>query len=253
MIIEVPVGTVVYDAQTGELICDLTEDGQTCVVAKGGRGGRGNARFASPTNQAPRYAEKGEKGQERWLILELKLIADVGIVGLPNAGKSTLLSKLTRARPKIADYPFTTLSPNLGVLEIDEENHYVLADIPGLIEGASQGKGLGHEFLRHIERTRLLLHLVDVSDLRVMDPVKAFELVNKEMESYSPKLLEKPQLVVGTKIDTLSDRSYIESLRKEFASRGYEFMAVSALTGEGLEELKYKIHELVRDKALRKV
>lgn len=253
LIIEVPVGTVVYDAQTGELLCDLVEDGQTCVVARGGKGGRGNARFASPTNQAPRYAEKGQKGEERWLILELKLIADVGIVGLPNAGKSTLLSKLTRAKPKIADYPFTTLSPNLGVLEIDEETHYVLADIPGLIEGASQGKGLGHEFLRHIERTRLLVHLVDISDYASLDPIKAFEIVNKEMGSHSPKLLEKKQLVVGTKIDMLSDRSIVEKLKKEFAKRGYEFIAISALTGEGLDELKYKIHQLMRDEALRKV
>ncbi|MDW8067049.1 MAG: GTPase ObgE [Aquificaceae bacterium] len=251
LIIEVPVGTVVMDAETGKILCDLVEEGQRCIVAKGGKGGRGNARFATPTNQAPRYAEKGEKGEERWLILELKLIADVGIVGLPNAGKSTLISKLTKARPKIADYPFTTLSPVLGVMAIDEETQVVLADIPGLIEGASQGKGLGHEFLRHVERTKLLLHLVDVSDARLEDPIKAFEMVNKEMEQYSPELLKKPQIVVGTKIDNLLDRSYLEALKEEFEKRGYPFTAISALTGEGLDGLKYlivnKLKEMVHE------
>ncbi|MCS7277575.1 MAG: GTPase ObgE [Aquificaceae bacterium] len=251
LIIEVPVGTVVMDAETGKTICDLVEEGQRCIVAIGGKGGRGNARFATPTNQAPRYAEKGEKGEERWLILELKLIADVGIVGLPNAGKSTLISKLTKARPKIADYPFTTLSPVLGVMAIDEETQVVLADIPGLIEGASQGKGLGHEFLRHVERTKLLLHLVDVSDARLEDPIKAFEMVNKEMEKYSPELLKKPQIVVGTKIDNLLDRSYLEALKEEFEKRGYPFTAISALTGEGLDGLKYlivnKLKEMVHE------
>ena len=251
LIIEVPVGTVVMDAQTGKILCDLVEEGQRCIVAKGGKGGRGNARFATPTNQAPRYAEKGEKGEERWLILELKLIADVGIVGLPNAGKSTLISKLTKARPKIADYPFTTLSPVLGVMAIDEQTQVVLADIPGLIEGASQGKGLGHEFLRHVERTKLLLHLVDVSDARLEDPIRAFEMVNKEMEQYSPELLKKPQIVVGTKIDNLLDRSYLEALKEEFEKRGYPFIAISALTGEGLDRLKYlivnKLKEMVHE------
>jgi GTP-binding protein len=241
LIIYVPVGTVVIDAESGKVLCDLVEDGQRCVVARGGKGGRGNARFATPTNQAPRYAEKGQKGEEKWLILELKLIADVGLIGLPNAGKSTLISRLTKAKPKIADYPFTTLSPVLGVLEVDEETHFVLADIPGLIEGASQGKGLGHEFLRHIERTRLLLHLIDVSDFRSMEPVQAFEVVSRELESYSPELLKKPQIVLGTKTDALSDRSFLEKLKEEFSRLGYEFIPVSAVSGEGLEELKYAI------------
>ncbi|MCX7989596.1 MAG: GTPase ObgE [Aquificaceae bacterium] len=241
LLIEVPLGTVVRDGEKGYVLCDLIEEGQRCVVARGGRGGRGNARFATPTNQLPRYAEKGQKGEERWLILELKLIADVGLVGLPNAGKSTLLSRLTRARPKIADYPFTTLSPVLGVMELEEGTQLVLADIPGLIEGASQGKGLGYEFLRHIERTKLILHLLDVSEGRSEDPLRAFEIISREMESYSPELTKKPQVVVGTKIDNLTDRSYLERLRREFKVRGYIFLAVSAVTGEGLEELKYHI------------
>jgi GTP-binding protein len=238
LIIDVPVGTVVKDALTGEVLCDLVEEGQFCVVAKGGRGGRGNARFASPTNQAPKYAEKGQKGEERWLILELKLIADVGLIGLPNAGKSTLISKLTKAKPKIADYPFTTLSPVLGVLELDEEHRLVLADIPGLIEGASKGKGLGLEFLRHIERTKLLLHLLDVSDGREKDPIEAFNIVNAELGEYSPQLLEKQQVVVANKIDAISNMEYLKELEKYFSERGYQFLAISALTGKGLDELK---------------
>ena len=247
LIIYVPVGTVVIDEKTGEIICDLVKDGQRCIVAKGGRGGRGNAKFATPTNQAPRYAEKGQKGEEKWLILELKLIAHVGLIGLPNAGKSTLISKLTKARPKIANYPFTTLSPVLGVMEIDEETHIVLADIPGLIEGASQGKGLGHDFLRHIERTKILLHLIDISDMREEDPIKAFEIVNKEMESYSKELLKKPQIVVGTKIDALLDKSYIEFLEREFNNRGYPFVPISAVSGENLDKLKYLIVEKLKE------
>ena len=238
LVINVPVGTIVKEAETEEILCDLVEEGQRCVVAKGGRGGRGNAHFATPTNQAPRYAEPGEEGEERWIILELKLIADVGIVGLPNAGKSTLLSKLTKARPKIADYPFTTITPNLGVMELDEERRLVLADIPGLIENAHKGAGLGHEFLRHIERTKFLLHLIDVSDSRERDPVEAFDLVNRELELYSPELAKKPQIVVANKIDALSDRGLLDKLRNYFESRGYESYAISAVTGEGLEELK---------------
>ncbi len=238
LIVYVPVGTVVKDVETEEVLCDLTEEGQRCLVAKGGRGGRGNAHFASPTNQAPRYAEPGEEGEERWIILELKLIADVGIVGLPNAGKSTLLSKLTRAKPKVADYPFTTLTPNLGVLELDEERRLVLADIPGLIENAHRGAGLGHEFLRHIERTKFLLHLIDVSDNRERDPVEAFNMVNRELELYSPELIRKPQIVVANKIDALSDRNLLKKLKDFFEEKGYKFHAISALTGEGIEELK---------------
>ncbi len=238
LIIYVPVGTVVKDAQTGEVICDLVKEGQKCIVARGGKGGRGNARFATPTNQAPTYAEKGEPGEERWIILELKLIADVGLVGFPNAGKSTLLSRLTRANPKIADYPFTTLSPNLGVMELDWDRRLVIADIPGLIEDAHKGAGLGHEFLRHIERTKLLAHVIDVSDFRERDPIEAFHAINRELELYSPELAKKPQVVVANKIDALSDKSLLRKLEEYFKSKGYDFYAVSALTGEGLDKLK---------------
>lgn len=238
LIIYVPVGTVVKDAQTGEIICDLVKDGQTCIVARGGKGGRGNARFATPTNQAPTYAEKGEPGEEKWIILELKLIADVGLIGFPNVGKSTLLARLTRANPKIADYPFTTLSPNLGVMELDWDRRLVIADIPGLIEDAHKGAGLGHEFLRHIERTKFLAHIIDVSDFREREPIQAFEAINKELALYSQELVKKPQIVVANKIDALSDKELIEDLKNYFKERGYEFYAISALTGEGLEELK---------------
>jgi len=244
--LEVPIGTVVIDAESGQVICDLKQEGQMCVVAKGGKGGRGNAHFATPTNQAPKYAEKGQKGEEKWLLLELKLIADVGIIGLPNAGKSTLISKLTKAKPKIADYPFTTLSPVLGVMELEDTNRIVLADIPGLIEGASQGKGLGLEFLRHIERTKLLLHLVDVSDQRQIEPLEAFQIVNSEMEKYNPKLLRKKQIVVGTKIDILSDRKILNKLKKEFGKMGYMFIPVSSITGEGMDTLKKVIIEQIK-------
>jgi len=251
LIIYVPVGTVVKDARTGEIICDLAKDGQRCTVARGGKGGRGNARFATPTNQAPTYAEKGEPGEERWIILELKLIADVGLIGFPNAGKSTLLARLTRANPKIADYPFTTLSPNLGVMELGWDRRLIIADIPGLIEDAHKGAGLGHEFLRHIERTKFLAHIIDVSDFRERDPIQAFEAINKELALYSQELVKKPQIVVANKIDALSDKELIEELRSYFKEKGYEFCAISALTGEGLEELKerlWKKYEEIKNK-----
>lgn len=251
LIIYVPVGTVVKDARTGEIICDLAKDGQRCTVARGGKGGRGNARFATPTNQAPTYAEKGEPGEERWIILELKLIADVGLIGFPNAGKSTLLARLTRANPKIADYPFTTLSPNLGVMELGWDRRLIIADIPGLIEDAHKGAGLGHEFLRHIERTKFLAHIIDVSDFRERDPIQAFEAINKELALYSQELVKKPQIVVANKIDALSDKELIEELKSYFKEKGYEFCAISALTGEGLKELKerlWKKYEEIKNK-----
>ncbi len=248
LIIKVPVGTVVKDAETGQIIADLTEDGQEVVVAKGGKGGRGNAAFKSATNQAPDYAEEGEKGEEKWLELELKLIADVGIIGFPNAGKSTLISVLSNAKPKIADYPFTTLSPVLGVVNLDIGKSLVLADIPGLIEGASQGAGLGHEFLRHIERTKFLIHMIDISDFAEKDPLEAFKAINEELKNYNPELLKKPQIVVGNKIDLVEDKSKIAKLKQEFNKMGYKFIPVSLATLEGVDNLKKElanIYELV--------
>ncbi len=244
LIIKVPVGTVVKDAQTGEVIADLTTDGQEVVVAKGGKGGKGNAAFKTSTNQAPDYAEEGEKGEEKWIELELKLIADVGIIGFPNAGKSTLISVLSNAKPKIADYPFTTLSPVLGVVNLDYGKSLVLADIPGLIEGASEGHGLGHEFLRHIERTKFLIHVIDISDFADKKPLEAFHAINKELENYNPKLLEKPQIVIGNKIDLIEDKTKIDTLKKEFESLGYEFIPVSLATKKGVDKLKSKLFEI---------
>jgi GTP-binding protein len=235
--VAVPPGTVVYDADSGDLLGDLTELGQELLVARGGRGGKGNARFATPTNQAPRIAEHGEPGDERNLRLELKLLADVGVVGLPNAGKSTLLAAVTAARPKIAPYPFTTLQPNLGVVVLDPETEFVMADIPGLIEGASEGHGLGTRFLRHIERTDLFLHLVDLSDLQPVDALEQFDAINRELENFNPRLMEKPQLVVLSKADITEVREGIPEVQQIFEQRGYRTLVVSAATGEGVSEL----------------
>ncbi|WP_457568123.1 GTPase ObgE [Desulfurobacterium sp.] len=245
LIIKVPVGTIVKDAETGEIIGDLVRAGEKLVVAKGGKGGKGNAAFATPTRRAPDFAEPGEPGEERWIELELKLIADVGLVGFPNAGKSTLLSKITAAKPEIADYPFTTLRPILGVAKVDDFS-FVVADIPGLIEGAHTGKGLGHEFLRHIERTKLLLHLIDLSDPS-RNPEEAFEKINTELRLHSPELAEKPQIIVGTKIDALSERSKIEKTKAYFESKGYPFFAISAVTGEGLNKLMRFVAKKVKE------
>ena len=247
LIIKVPVGTVIKDAETGEILADLVEEGQSFVVAKGGKGGRGNAAFKSATNQTPLTAEPGEKGEERWIELELKLLADVGIIGFPNAGKSTLISILSKARPKIADYPFTTLTPVLGVLQLDVNDFLVLADIPGLIEGASEGLGLGHEFLRHIERTKFLIHLIDVSDFRERDPIEAFNIINKELENYSPELIKKPQIVVANKIDALSDKTLINKLENYFSDKGFPFVAVSLITKEGVDKLVNLLREKKRE------
>jgi GTP-binding protein len=241
LIIRVPPGTVVKDAATGEVLADLVEHGQSFVVARGGRGGRGNARFASSVNQAPDFAEKGEPGEERWIILELKLLADVGLVGFPNVGKSTLLSRMTAARPKIADYPFTTLTPNLGVVDTGPTGRsFVVADIPGLIEGAHQGLGLGHEFLKHVERTRLLVHVIDAAGLD-NDPIEGFYVINKELENFNEKLARKPQIVAANKMDLPQARENLDRIKSNLEPQGYEVIPVSGATGEGLRELIYKI------------
>ncbi|MGI8827542.1 MAG: GTPase ObgE [Chloroflexota bacterium] len=242
LVIQVPVGTVVRDQQTGELLGDLTENGRMLDIAKGGKGGLGNVHFKSSTNQAPRFAEKGEPGQERWLELELKVLADVGIIGLPNAGKSTLLSVISAARPKIADYPFTTLSPNLGVVEADDYS-FVAADIPGLIEGAHLGVGLGHEFLRHIERTLVLVHVVDGSG---PDPTVALDQVNAELRQYDERLFEKPQIVAVNKMDLPETLEHWPELDRTFRDKGFHPMLISAATREGLSKLVYRISDLLR-------
>lgn len=235
--IRVPPGVLVYDAETGELLADLKSGDQDLVVVRGGMGGRGNARFATSTNRAPRHVQPGIEGEERWLRLELKLLADVGLLGLPNAGKSTLISAVSAARPKIADYPFTTLVPNLGVVRCGGFKTFVMADIPGLIEGASEGHGLGTRFLRHVERTDLFLHLVDLSDLQEGDPMERFALINRELARHNDALMRKPQLVVLTKIDIPEVRERLEAVRSAFAADGIQTLAISAVTGEGLKEL----------------
>jgi len=235
----VPVGTVVYDAETGELLHDFTQAGDRFLVARGGKGGRGNARFATSTHQAPTEHEPGRPGQELRLRLVLKLLADVGLVGFPNAGKSTLISRISAAHPKIADYPFTTLEPNLGVVMLEDLRTFVVADIPGLIEGAHAGHGLGTRFLRHIERTKLLVHLVDVSEATGRDPVHDFEVVMSELASFSREMAGKPMLVVATKIDAAQDPSRVESLQLMAAEKGLAFYAISSVTGQGIDQLKF--------------
>ena len=235
--IRLPAGTLVRDDQTGELLQDLFFEGQRFVVAEGGRGGRGNARFATPTLRAPRRAEKGEKGQERWLRLELKLLADVGLIGFPNVGKSTLLSRISSARPKIADYPFTTLVPNLGVVTREDHRPFVVADIPGLIEGASNGAGLGLTFLRHVDRTRLLIHLLDISEGPSRDAVKDFHALNHELKAYHPSLQEKMQRVALNKIDLPSVQERAANIKNQFEKMGYRLYFISAQTGKGVKEL----------------
>jgi GTP-binding protein len=232
----IPAGTVVTDAESGELLYDFSSPGQRVLVAPGGRGGRGNARFATSTNRAPRYHEDGQPGVVKKLNLELKLIADVGLVGFPNVGKSTLISRISAARPKIADYPFTTLEPNLGVVSYDDHSTFVVADIPGLIEGAHAGTGLGLEFLRHIERTKLLLHVVDVSSTG-RDPVEDFLTIARELELYRADLLEKPQVVAASKMDAVDDAARVAALRAFVEGRGLKMFEISSVTGQGLDRL----------------
>lgn len=238
LIVRVPPGTVVKDVNTEKIIADLKAAEEEVVVARGGRGGRGNARFATATRQAPRLAEEGEPGETKKLTLELKLLADVGLVGFPNAGKSTLLSRVSSARPKIADYPFTTRYPILGVVYLELEKSFVLADIPGLIEGAHRGLGLGHQFLRHIERTRLLIHVVDMAAVEGRDPLKDFVVVNEELQKYHSALAERPQLVAANKMDVPVAKDNLARFRKRWGDK-YPVFPISALTGEGLKELMW--------------
>jgi GTP-binding protein len=245
LIIRVPVGTLIRDDQTGEVLQDLLLDGHRFVAAEGGRGGRGNARFATPTLRAPRRAEKGERGQERSFRLELKLLADVGLVGFPNVGKSTLLSRISSARPKIADYPFTTLAPNLGVVIRGDHQSFVVADIPGLIKGASKGAGLGLTFLRHVERTRLLIHLLDISEGSSRNPVKDFHALNHELKAYNPLLQEKIQLVALNKMDLPSVRKRATEIVHEFKEIGLRLFLISGQTGEGVENLTKAISRIL--------
>jgi GTPase len=255
VVLQVPVGTSLFDFETGELIHDFSEPDERIVVAKGGRGGRGNQHFATSTHQAPREHEMGRPGEERVYRLELKLLADVGLVGYPNAGKSTLISRISAAKPKIADYPFTTLEPNLGVVTVGEEPHqqaFVVADVPGLIEGAHEGSGLGTQFLRHIERTSVLAHLVDVSDASARpDPVEDFKVINNELSSFGNGLLEKPMIIVATKLDA-ANPDKLKKLTTYAKRRKMEFYAISAVTGKGIDELKWALARRVRPEQVDK-
>ena len=243
--IKVPVGTLVRDVESGRIICDLKEEGQCAVVAKGGIGGWGNVHFANSTRQTPKFAKPGAPGDERELELELKLIADVGLLGFPNVGKSTFLSMVSDARPKIANYHFTTLEPNLGVVNMGDGGGFVIADIPGIIEGAHEGVGLGHEFLRHVERTRLLLHFVDVSGIEGRDPIEDFDTINNELKLYSEKLAEKPQIVIANKADIPQFDDNFEVFRNEMEGRGYKVFKISAATKQGVREvLNYTLEQL---------
>jgi len=237
LVVEVPVGTVAKDPENGQTIADLTRAGQRCIAATGGRGGKGNAHFLSSTHRAPRFAQEGRPGEQRILRLELKLIADVGLVGLPNAGKSTLVSAVSAARPKIADYPFTTLTPNLGVVQCEDAPAFVMADVPGLVEGAHQGAGLGVRFLKHIERTRLLVHVIDMSQLSPDDLLEPFKQIEHELESYSEGLRNKPRIIVLNKTDLVKNTLYLNRIEKRYRELGYPVFLVSSLKKEGLREL----------------
>lgn len=243
----VPKGTVVKDSETGKVIADLSEDGQTELILKGGRGGKGNVHFATSTRQAPHFAIDGEKGKEKEIILELKLLADVGLVGFPNVGKSTLISKVSAARPKIADYHFTTIDPNLGVVKTKSGDSFVMADIPGIIEGASEGIGLGTQFLRHIERTRLLLHVIDVAGTEGRNPVDDFEKVNAELKKYSEKLSNRKQIIVANKSDSLQDEKAFAELEKKAKENNIEIYKISAVTGDGVNELMDYVGKIVKE------
>lgn len=243
--VKVPVGTVVKDAETKAVLADLNKHGQKFVVAHGGKGGRGNSRFATPVNRAPQIAENGDLGEERWLELELMLLADVGLIGFPNVGKSTIISHVSAAKPKIANYHFTTIDPNLGVVRLEEGKSFVLVDIPGLVEGASEGLGLGHRFLRHVERTRFLLHVLDISGSEGRDPLEDLAIVNKELEKYNPLLSKRPQIIVANKMDIPGAEENLARLREQLGN-SYEIFPVSAVTGQGLDKIMYRAWEMLQ-------
>ena len=249
LVIKVPEGTVIYDDESRKVIADMSNDNLREVILKGGRGGKGNMNYATSTMQAPQYAQPGQDAQELWVRLELKVIADVGLVGFPNVGKSTLLSRVTNARPKIANYHFTTLNPNLGVVDLDGGRGFVIADIPGLIEGASEGVGLGHEFLRHIERTKVIIHMVDAASTEGRDPVDDIKAINEELRAYNPELLKRPQVIAANKIDAIytddETENPVDVIKKAFEPEGIKVYPISAVTGQGLKELLYYVRELL--------
>lgn len=247
LVVRLPLGTLIKDKGTGEIIADLSKDGQEEIIVRGGRGGWGNQHFATPTRQVPNFARNGTPGQERTVILELKLLADVGLIGFPNVGKSTLLSVVSAARPKIANYPFTTITPNLGVVSVAEGASFVMADIPGLIEGAHEGVGLGHNFLKHIERTRLLIHVVDISETDGRDAIRDFEIINQELDQYNPEIAKRPQIVAANKADALDDPARLERFKKEIEGRGYLVFVISAATNQGVPELIRAAYEKLRE------
>ncbi len=249
LIIKVPEGTVIYDDESGKVIADMSGDNMKETILKGGRGGKGNMNYATATMQAPQYAQSGQEAKELWVRLELKCIADVGLVGFPNVGKSTFLSRVTNARPKIANYHFTTLNPNLGVVDIDGGKGFVIADIPGLIEGASEGVGLGHQFLRHIERTKVIIHIVDAASTEGRDPIADIKAINAELEAYNPDLLKRPQVIAANKIDAIYDdgsgTNPVELIKAAFEPEGIKVYPISAVTGQGVKELLYAVRELL--------
>ena len=250
LVIKVPAGTVIREDVTGKVVADMSGDTRREIVLKGGKGGKGNKFYATPTMQVPQYAQPGQPAQELWVTMELKVIADVGLVGFPNVGKSTLLSRVTNARPKIANYHFTTLNPNLGVVDLDGHNGFVIADIPGLIEGASEGVGLGHEFLRHIERTKVLIHMVDAASTEGRDPIADIYAINKELEAYNPLLLARPQVIAANKTDAIyesEEENPVERLKKEFEPKGIRVFPISAVSGAGLKELLYYVNDLLKE------
>ncbi len=248
LIIKVPEGTVITDFESGKVIADMSGENRREVILKGGKGGQGNMHYATPTMQAPKYAQPGQPAQELWVQLELKVIADVGLVGFPNVGKSTLLSRVSNARPKIANYHFTTLNPHLGVVDLDGDNGFVMADIPGLIEGASEGIGLGHDFLRHIERTRVLVHVVDAASTEGRDPVEDIKTINKELENYNQELLNRPQIIAANKVDVIygEDENPVDRIREAFQDQGIPVYPISAVSGQGVKELLYAISDLLK-------